>query len=418
MANRVSVFCCSKKYNPFILKVNSGADSNFTIPTLGGGYNYDLRVQGGQVWYGLTGNHTINFPSANTDYFIEISGEFPRIYFNNTGDRLKLLDRMQFGDVVFESLQGAFNGCENALCSATDPKIKSSSLSSINSAFRNNRLIEDHPSIDYSELTNAVDGYNGAWEFNPQDFDHELELLADGFSMHNSNYKFNPPNYTPTLASLNRGVYMHYNNYLFNPLGYAPTLESLTQGMGMYFGCRALNPIGWKPNLAKALNLNQFLGETHAFNQDISGWNMSKCEIFFGFKAHSSPTTSSLTHDILLDDPVTGTLAAVDIRGIFRNNKSDKIAMQCGNVELIDSFSFQSTYTTKLILIDLPVAIDISLIPNLLGVNIDNLADSVKDWTGATPGTGPVVTMTEDQYLSGIDTDKWNDKIWDINVIY
>src|SRR5690554_5425825 len=109
-----------KPFKPFILKVNSGADSKITIPTSGGGYNYDLRVQGGQSWYGLTGSHTINFPSANTDYFIEISGEFPRIYINNNSEKDKFLDVVQVGDIKWRSFQNAFFGASNLTWSATD----------------------------------------------------------------------------------------------------------------------------------------------------------------------------------------------------------------------------------------------------------------------------------------------------------
>jgi|SRR5690554_822826 len=109
-----------KPFKPFILKVNSGADSKITIPTSGGGYNYDLRVQGGQSWYGLIGNHTINFPSANTDYIIEISGEFPRIYINNNAEKDKFLEVMQCGDIEWKSLERSFYGASNLTWSATD----------------------------------------------------------------------------------------------------------------------------------------------------------------------------------------------------------------------------------------------------------------------------------------------------------
>ena len=118
--NRFYFFGSYSGFRPFIMKVNSGADSQITIPTFGGGYNYDLSSSDGQSWTGLTGNHTINFPSANTDYVIEISGLFPRININNNSEKDKFLDIKQCGDIEWLSFANSFFGCSNLVVSATD----------------------------------------------------------------------------------------------------------------------------------------------------------------------------------------------------------------------------------------------------------------------------------------------------------
>ena len=128
------------------MKVNSGADSKITIPTSGTGYNYDLRVQGGQAWYGLIGNHTINFPSANTDYFIEISGEFPHIYINNNSEKLKFLDVVQVGDIKGKSFNRSFYGASNLTWSATDVP----NLISVTDMQQMFRLCTSLPTLDVS----------------------------------------------------------------------------------------------------------------------------------------------------------------------------------------------------------------------------------------------------------------------------
>ena len=77
---------------------NSGTstDTQITIPTTGSGYNYSIFWEeiGNAAHNGtesnLTGTHTIEFGTAGT-YRVEITGDFPRIYFNNTGDRSKIL---------------------------------------------------------------------------------------------------------------------------------------------------------------------------------------------------------------------------------------------------------------------------------------------------------------------------------------
>lgn len=113
-------YSSSPAFRPFIIQVNSGTDSSFTIPTTGGGYNYKVSTSDGQSFTGVTGNLTITFPSANTLYDISISGDFPRIYFNNTGDKDKLIDIKQWGDIEWTSMQNAFHGCSNTMSTATD----------------------------------------------------------------------------------------------------------------------------------------------------------------------------------------------------------------------------------------------------------------------------------------------------------
>lgn len=122
MAVRTTYFfgSYSSVKKPFIIQINSGADSTFTIPTTGGGYNYKVSTSDGQNFTGVTGNLTITFPDANTLYDISISGDFPRIYFNNGAERLKLIDIKQWGDIEWTSMQGAFYGCSNTTCTATD----------------------------------------------------------------------------------------------------------------------------------------------------------------------------------------------------------------------------------------------------------------------------------------------------------
>ena len=67
------------------------SNESIIIPTIGGGYNYSITTSDGQTFNGVIGNQTITFASAG-DYDVSISGDFPRIYFNNTGSKIKLID--------------------------------------------------------------------------------------------------------------------------------------------------------------------------------------------------------------------------------------------------------------------------------------------------------------------------------------
>lgn len=78
---------------------NAGTSNStsITIPTTGSGYNYsvDWNNDGTFDETGLTANVTHDFGTAGT-YTIRITGSFPRIYFNNGGDRLKILSVNQW----------------------------------------------------------------------------------------------------------------------------------------------------------------------------------------------------------------------------------------------------------------------------------------------------------------------------------
>ena len=111
---------------PFVTtwQTNNPGTSNstsITIPTTGSGYNYDVDWNNDGTFdqFGITGNVTHDYGTAGT-YTVAIRGDFPRIYFNNTGDRQKILSVDQWGSVAWESMESAFFGCSNLSIWASD----------------------------------------------------------------------------------------------------------------------------------------------------------------------------------------------------------------------------------------------------------------------------------------------------------
>lgn len=74
---------------------NPGTSGNtsITIPTTGFSYNYDVDWNNDGTFdeFGITGSITHDFGIAGS-YTIAIQGTFSRIYFNNGGDRQKILN--------------------------------------------------------------------------------------------------------------------------------------------------------------------------------------------------------------------------------------------------------------------------------------------------------------------------------------
>jgi hypothetical protein len=137
----------------------TSASNQFTIPTTGSGYSYDIETSDGQTITGLTSGTTITFPSAGT-YDVFITGAFPQFYFNNGGDKLKLIELKNFGTYAQGSTSQsfAFWGCSNLLISATDTGYFGN-VTSFVFAFRGCTSLTSFPLIDTSNGTS----FGAAW---------------------------------------------------------------------------------------------------------------------------------------------------------------------------------------------------------------------------------------------------------------
>lgn len=142
----------------------TSASDQFTIPTTGGGYNYDVDWGDGTTSSGLTGSTTHTFPSAG-NYVIKISGAFPRIYFNNGGDKAKLLEVQNWGNIAWTSMQNAFFGCSNMDITATDaPDL--SSVTDLRSMFNGATSLNRPLNWDTSNVTFMSNMFTNAYSFN------------------------------------------------------------------------------------------------------------------------------------------------------------------------------------------------------------------------------------------------------------
>ena len=141
----------------------TSTDTQFTIPTSTSGiteaFLYDIETSDGQSITGVTGNHTITFPSAG-EYEVKISGSFPYMYFANGGDKLKLLDIKNFGVYALGSTSQfkAFQGCSNMVITATDNG-NFGSVSNFDSSWRDCSSLTSFPLLDTSSGTN----FYAAW---------------------------------------------------------------------------------------------------------------------------------------------------------------------------------------------------------------------------------------------------------------
>ena len=124
--------------------------------------NYDVVAkQGGsvvQTFTNLSDEETVTFSGGSGIYVLEVTAKatngFNRINFNGGGDKLKITDNKQYGNVVWSSFGSAFSGCSNMLVTATDvPNL--SSVTNMISMFRDASLANpDVSNWDVSNVTN------------------------------------------------------------------------------------------------------------------------------------------------------------------------------------------------------------------------------------------------------------------------
>jgi len=228
----------------------TSGSNEFTIPTSGGGYNYDV-VTSEQTFTNQTGNVTLTWAVAGT-YEVKISGDFPSIRFNNGGDRLKLLEVQNWGNIVWSSnLLGSFTGCENMDVTANDTPVFSFSNTSLSSFFRGcSSLVNANGSIgnwDVSNVNNMSTAFRDATSFN-QDISNWITQ-----NVTNMTFMFRD------ATSFNQDI----SNWI---------TQNVTNMSNMFENASSFNQDIGNWNTENVTNMSNMFRAATSFNQNLSNW--------------------------------------------------------------------------------------------------------------------------------------------------
>ena len=214
------------------------SDKSITIPTTGSGYNFTV------AWGDDSANETITmhndaslmdnaatntYATAGT-YTVVITSTFPRIHFNNAGDKTKIKTVEQWGSTAWSSMENAFYGAENLTVPAVDA-----------------------PNL--TVVTSMQFMFRGATVFN-QDINH-----WDTSNIRNMSAMFR------FATAFNQDVGSWNTAMVTNMSGMFSVATAFNQDIGT-------NGDSW--NTAKVENMNRMFTDAFAFNQDISSWNTAK----------------------------------------------------------------------------------------------------------------------------------------------
>ncbi|WP_299768629.1 BspA family leucine-rich repeat surface protein [uncultured Dokdonia sp.] len=282
-------------------------DNQITIPAIGGNYTVDWGDMSTPDT-NVSGAITHTYPTTGT-YTVTISGTFPTIFFNNGGDREKILTVENWGNPVWNSMARAFHGCTNLVINAPDsPDLSQvtsmagmfdgatainqdigdwdvSNVQNLNGMFRNTSFNQDISNWDVSNVSVFAFMFDGATAFN-QDLSAwgtRLGSADDMASMFRGATAFNGAieNWDVTTVTNMVGV---FEGTAFNRDINTWNVSNVSNMAFMFSDATAFNqPLDqWATRLGNVTDMtNMFEGAT-AFNQDISGWNVSNVQLMAG----------------------------------------------------------------------------------------------------------------------------------------
>jgi surface protein len=238
----------------------TSSDNQFTIPTHpGSSYLYDVDCDNEKPdeIIGATGDATCNYDRPGT-YTIRIKEKshgngFPRIYFNNSGDKDKIISVDRWGTGVWSSMAYAFYGCSNLAGQSVDtPDL--SNVTDMSWMFMTAEAFNQNINgWDTSNVTNMVGMFYGASNFN-----QEL-----------SNW---------VVSSVTDMSYLFFNASSFNQIIGNWDVSNVDDMSRMFYGANVFNQDIGEWDTSKVKYMVRMFYYATAFNQDIGEWITSNVE--------------------------------------------------------------------------------------------------------------------------------------------
>ena len=214
-------------YNAFTIEVktdNTGTSNDNQFQFTGAQGDYDVVAKQNDIvvatFNDLSNQETITLPSSGV-YVLEITPKatngFNRIKFNDSGDKDKIKDVKQWGNIVWSSFSKAFKNCEDMLVTATDvPNL--SQVNDLGSMFRNASIA--NPDVSNWDVSNVIDMgimfYNAA-SANPDVSNWDVSSVTDMSSMFFRATSANPDTSNWDVSSVTAMSYMFREAASANP---------------------------------------------------------------------------------------------------------------------------------------------------------------------------------------------------------
>jgi surface protein len=211
----------------FIIEVDtskSGASNSDQFQFTGAEGDYDVVAKQNDIvvatFDNLSGAETITLPSSGV-YVLEVSAKevngFNRIRFNQSGDRLKITDIKQWGEVAWSSFDYAFFGCYTMKATATDAPNLSLCTSLLRMFRFTSEANPDTTNWDVSSVTSMSAMFRDATSANPDTSNWDVSNVTNMSFMFFGATSANPDTTNWDVSNVTNMSFMFYSATSANP---------------------------------------------------------------------------------------------------------------------------------------------------------------------------------------------------------
>jgi surface protein len=254
--------------NEVTLPLESGGIYDFTV--FWGDGNNDTITD----WDQTEVTHT--YISAGL-YEINITGTIVGWRFNNGGDKLRLIEISQWGNLSLGNSGSYFWGCANLKITATDI-LNLTGTTNLYSTFKNCAKLGSSGNLggwDVSSVTNMDHMFYGATGFNQNIGGWNVSSVTDMNWMFGGETAFNQDIAMWNVSRVTGMSFMFLRATAFNQDIGEWDVSSVTVMDRMFYDATAFNQNigGW--NVSSVTDMGIMFRGAEAFNQDIGGWDVS-----------------------------------------------------------------------------------------------------------------------------------------------
>jgi surface protein len=290
---------------PFIIEVDTtkAGSASDSFQFTGAEGDYDVVAKQNNIvvatFNDLSNQETITLPSSGI-YVLEITPKytngFNRIRFGNVGDKLKITDIKQWGDVAWSSFSTTFAGCFNLIGSYTDrPNL--SNVNNLNSMFDDCRLFNSPVNDwDTSNVTNMANVFRQAFAFNQPLNNWDTSNVTTMVAMFIRTRAFNQPLNNWDTSNVTNMVQMFEGTLSANPNTSNWDTSSVTSMRQMFRSASSANPDVSSWNTSSVINMRQMFRSASSANPDTSNWDTSSVismRQMFRSASSANPDTSN-----------------------------------------------------------------------------------------------------------------------------
>jgi len=287
----------------------SSNSTSITIPTYGTGYAYQVDWNGDGDYLDSdeatihNGSITHDFGSAGT-YQIRIKGAFPLIYFNNSGDKDKIISLDQWGTGQWKSMAHAFYGAINLQVPATDiPDL--SKVRYANHMFHGAaQANQDTSNWQVSSIVNMSGMFKVASAATPNSSAWDTSNVTTMNAMFQHATAANPDTSNWNTSNVTNMYAMFYHAGAATPNTTHWNTSKVTDMYAMFFHATKANPITTNWDTSKVNNMAYLFDTATLATPNTSNWNtasVTNMKSMFNNAISATPDTTSWSTALVTD---------------------------------------------------------------------------------------------------------------------